>query len=297
MYSSLAKSVKNLLKNHQTMPQKRFGQNFLIDQGAMERILEAADIRENDLVLEIGAGIGNLTRELAKKAKKVVAIEKDLKMCEILRKLLEIEEIRNVEVVQGDIRKINPKFYLLNTKYYKVVANIPYYLTAYLIRNLLEAENPPKDMTLVMQKEVAQRVCSRPPEMNLLAVSVQFYAKPKIISYIKKSSFWPVPKVDSAIIKITPFAWAHSHYASKERASAFRMLFFKILRSGFSQPRKQLLNNLSRGLGLNREEVTSWLLKNNIQPTQRAETLSMDDWLSLTKSAFGDMQKTEVFKN
>lgn len=285
MYSSLVKSVKNLLKTVDALPQKKLGQNFLIDKSAMERILAAADIRQDDLVLEIGAGIGNLTQELAKKAKKVIAVEKDPKMCEILRKLLEIKKIKNVEVVAGDIRQIeNCKLKIEN---YKVVANIPYYLTAFLIRNLLENKTPPKDMTLVVQKEVAQRICARPPrpkgarlapqrgaaKMNLLAVSVQFYAEPKIISYIKKGSFWPVPKVDSAILKIA---------VNRKQKTKNRDFFFKIVRAAFSQPRKQLLNNLSNGLKLDKEEVKSWLLKNNIQSTQRAETLAIEDWVRLT---------------
>jgi len=161
-------------------------------------------------------------------------------------------------------------------------------MTAFLIRHLLESQTPAKDITLVVQKEVARRICTKPPNMNLLAVSVQFYANPKIISYIKKSSFWPVPKVDSAIIKID---------VQRLSSRINSHLFFKIVKAGFCQPRKQLLNNLVNGLKMAREEVTSWLLQNNIQPTQRAQTLSVGNWLSLTKSYLENIKEVEVLKN
>ncbi|GAI44688.1 unnamed protein product, partial [marine sediment metagenome] len=181
-----------------------------------------------------------------------------------------------------------------------VVANLPFYLTAPAIRKFLETKFPLELMILVVQKEVAQRICARPPKMNILAVSVQFYAKPEIISYVSKKSFWPSPKVDSAIIKITP---------TKPGDIIMKPgnvdLFFRIVKAGFSQPRKQIINNLTKGLALNqpnrlklnkpaqisscktwvgKEKIKSWLLKNNIQPTQRAETLFVKDWINLTKS-------------
>jgi len=141
----------------------------------------------------------------------------------------------------------------------------------------LESDNPPGEMVLVVQKEVAQRIAAQPPDMNLLAVSVQFYAKPEIEGYVSKKSFWPQPKVDSAIIKIVP----------RKSACSIRvnpLLFFKIVKAGFSQPRKQLINNLSKELGMDKTKVNKWLLKNDIQPTQRAETLTLQDWIKLTKS-------------
>jgi 16S rRNA (adenine1518-N6/adenine1519-N6)-dimethyltransferase len=161
------------------------------------------------------------------------------------------------------------------------VANLPFYLTAPVIRKFLESDCQPKEMILMVQKEVGQRICAKPPDMNLLAVSVQFYAEPKIISYISKKSFWPQPKVDSAIIKITPLGLSE---ISTIVRLLDRDLFFRIVKAGFSQPRKQILNNLSKKLKLNKEEVKSWLLKNNIQPGQRAETLTIKDWINLTKS-------------
>jgi len=226
--------------------------------------------------LEIGPGIGNLTQELAKKVKKVIAIEKDQKMVEILKETL--EDYENVEIIKGDILKLDPRTYNLKPKIYKVVGNLPFYLTAPAIRKFLELKNLPKEMVLVVQKEVGQRICARTPDMSILAVSVQFYAKPEIISYVSKKSFWPQPKVDSAIIKIVPKKLT----TNPELVD----LFFKIVKAGFSQPRKQLTNNLSQGLKLNRERVKNWLLKNSIQPNQRAETLTIEDWISLTKNFY-----------
>jgi len=133
-----------------------------------------------------------------------------------------------------------------------------------------------KEMVLVVQKEVGQRICAKPPKMSILAVSVQFYAKPKIISYISKKSFWPQPKVDSAIMKISNIR--------NQKSKKFKNLFFKVVKVGFSHPRKQLINNLSRGLKMEREKVKNWLFKNKIKPKQRAETLIIKDWLNLTKS-------------
>ena len=271
--------IKNLLKKYQIRPSKGLGQNFLIDRGVVKKVVQAAELTQKEIVLEIGPGLGTLTIELAKKAKGVISVEKDSKMIEILRETL--KDFKNIEVIQEDIRKINSKYCMPNTGY-KVIANLPFYLTAPVIRKFLEAENPPKEMVLIVQKEVAQRVYARPPDMNLLAVSVQFYSKPKIISYISKKSFWPQPKVDSAIIKITPLV------ASKNLAIARffdRALFFKIVKAGFSQPRKQLINNLSKELKIEKEKIKKWLVKNNIQPTQRAETLNLEDWIWLTKES------------
>ena len=266
--------VRGLLKKYKISPVKWLGQNFLIDEKVLRKIIEAAELSENDIVLEVGPGIGNLTAELAKRVKKVIAIEKDKKMVEILRETL--KNFTNIEIIEGDILKINLKPY--TSKPYKVVANIPYYLTSPLIRKFVETvEVKPQLLVLMVQKEVAQRICTKPPDMSILAVSVQFYAKAEIISFVSKKSFWPQPKVDSAIIKIIP----------RKSALPIRvnpLLFFKVVRAGFSQPRKQLANNFSKKLGIDKIKVREWLLKNKIQPTQRAETLNLEDWINLTKS-------------
>jgi len=279
------KNVRALLKKYQIRPQKHLGQNFLIDRGVARKIVEAAELNSQDIVLEIGPGIGTLTQELAKRAKKVMAVEKDRNMIAILGETL--KHLRNVKLVQADIRRlptvhtqqINSKIQI--PKQYKIVGNLPFYLTAPVIRQFLERTEArplyarPKLMVLVVQKEVAQRICAQPPRMNLLAISVQIYAKPKIISYISRKSFWPQPEVDAAIIKLK---------VKNQKLKVNKNLFFKIVRAGFSQPRKQLINNLSKGLKIDKKRVAEWLIKNGIQPSQRAETLGVDDWISLTKN-------------
>jgi 16S rRNA (adenine1518-N6/adenine1519-N6)-dimethyltransferase len=276
---ALQKDIKNLLNKHGCFPSKGLGQVFLIDRAVLSKIIETANLSPKDVVLEIGPGIGNLTQEIAKKVKTVITVEKDLKMCEILKETL--KDLNNIKVIHGDILKIlNSKFIIHNS--YKVVANLPYYIVSPVIRKFLETDNPPKEMVLMVQKEVAQRICSQPPNMSILSISVQFYATPEIISFVSKKSFWPQPKVDSAVIRI-----------SRIRTNLPRIdtnLFFKIVKAGFSQPRKQILNNLSKELEIDKEKIKLWLLKNNVNPIQRAETLSLDDWISLTNQVVENRQ-------
>lgn len=286
--------IKNLLKEKYVRPSKKLGQNFLISRNILKKIVTAANIEKTDVILEIGPGIGTLTYELAKKAKKVIAIEKDRKMVEILKETL--KDFSNVEIIEGDILKTNSKQQTANNKKkkllavncwlladYKIVANLPYCITSPVIRKFLESKNPPKQMTLMVQKEVAQRIMAKPPHMNLLAVSVQFYAKPKIISYVSKKSFWPEPKVNSAIVQFT---------VNSKQPTINMGIFFKTVRAGFAHPRKQLVNNLSnkacsnfaQGIELKKENTAEWLKQNKINPEQRAQTLTLKDWINLTKS-------------
>ncbi|MBI3631488.1 MAG: 16S rRNA (adenine(1518)-N(6)/adenine(1519)-N(6))-dimethyltransferase [Candidatus Staskawiczbacteria bacterium] len=290
---SSSKTIKELLAKYETKPSKGMGQNFLVNKSVLKKITESADLKSKDTVLEIGPGIGTLTAELANVVKKVIAVEKDRYMCQILKETL--KDYKNIKIINDDILKIEN----YKIKNYKVVANIPYYLTSPLIRKFLETKYPPEFMMLMVQKEVAQRICANPPspptnfvehethkkikkthdpklvggKMSILAVSVQFYATAKIISYVKKENFWPKPKIDSAIIKITPH---------KNIPPLSAELFFKIVKAGFSQPRKQLGNNLAKILKLDKQKINLWLSKNKIEPAQRAETLSVDDWINLT---------------
>ena len=291
--SSLLFAAARVLEKHKIRPSKGLGQNFLIDKEVVKKFIESAELKPNDVVLEIGPGLGVLTQELAKKAGRVIAVEKDPSMVKVLKELLGSRavakggeedlssspcwNVKNVRIVKDDILKINPKYYIIPNTKYKIVANLPFYLTVPVIRKFLESNYQPRGMILIVQKEVGQRICAKPPDMNLLAVSVQIYAKPEIVSYISKNSFWPKPKVDSAIIRIVPLINADRKLINAD-------LFFKIVRAGFSQPRKQLFNNLSKTLKFNKEKTKSWLLKNKIQPIQRAETLKVCDWINLTKS-------------
>ncbi|MCK4454343.1 ribosomal RNA small subunit methyltransferase A [Candidatus Parcubacteria bacterium] len=266
------KTIKEILKKYNIRPSKKFGQNFLIDKSVIGKVIKSANLKPFDTILEIGPGIGTLTIELSKQVKKVIACEKDPKMCEILNETL--ENLNNVKIIQGDILKIKSQI----PKSYKIVANLPFYLTAPVIRKFLEpGDVKPRQMILIVQKEVAQRLYAKPPKMSILAVSVQFYAQVKIIDYISKKSFWPEPKVDAAIIKIIP-------RSSTYYSAGFCERFFRIVKAGFSHPRKQILNNLSDGLKLNREKIKKWLSQNKIQPSQRAEILTIKDWLNLTKT-------------
>jgi 16S rRNA (adenine1518-N6/adenine1519-N6)-dimethyltransferase len=262
------KELKNILKNKDIRPSKRFGQNFLINENASEEIIKTAELKPNDLILEIGPGTGVLTEKIVKLANKVVIIEKDRNMISILKE--RFKDIKNIEIIEADILK-----YQIELKNYKVIGNLPFYLTAPIIRKLLEIENQPSLMALIIQKEVGQRICVNPPKMNLLATSVQIYSHPEIISYIPKTSFWPTPKVDAAVIKIIP----KENKINKPDSN----LFFKIIKAGFSQPRKQLINNLSAGLKIDKNKTGEWLKKNNLSPKQRAETLNIKEWLILTE--------------
>lgn len=253
--------VKNILEKYHLKPSLRLGQNFLIDENILKKIIAAADIKKDDVVLEVGPGLGTLTQALATQAKKVLAVEKDKHLVEVLEETL--KEYPNVDVIQSDILK-----YSLPSSAYKVVANIPYYLTSHLIRELLESKVPPSLIVLMIQKEVAERMMAKPPNMNLLAVSVQYYAEPKIISAVSQNCFYPKPKIDSAIVTLT----------AKPKKEESPDLFFKVVRAGFSQKRKQLANNLANQLKLEKKMVETILLQHNISPQQRAETLTIEDW-------------------
>ncbi len=267
-------SPKDILNSYGILPSKSFGQNFLINRGILDKIVRAADIKEDDTIVEVGPGLGVLTMELAKKAKRVIAVEKDRKMVEILKERL--KDLKNVEIIHADALKLSSINFSLPIGY-KVVANLPYNVATAIIRMFLE--NPPLgkqpgSMTLMVQKEVGQRICAKPPEMSILSISVQIYGKPEIISKVSAGSFWPMPKVDSAILKITNI---HNPEINTK-------LFFQILKAGFSQPRKQIGGNLAKGLKLNKVEVQAWLLQNNIEVDRRAETLSINAWVTLTKT-------------
>ena len=271
-----------MFKKYHFQPSKRLGQHFLISQKALQKIIQTAEISKKDIVLEIGPGLGVLTQELAQRAKKVIAVEKDKRMVEILKDVL--KDHRNTEIIHGDILDIirdSPSDTVLDSRTVseglslKIVANIPYYLTSPLIRLFLELKTPPQEMVLLIQKEVAQRICAKPPKMSLLAVAVQFYSQPKIISYVSKKSFWPQPKVDSAIIKIGQI---------KKPKNINQEKFFRIVKAGFASPRKQLINNLSQKLNLDRGKIKKALTQCHLDIQVRAENLSVEDWINLSAS-------------
>jgi 16S rRNA (adenine1518-N6/adenine1519-N6)-dimethyltransferase len=244
------------------------GQNFLEDQSALQKIIEAAEIELTDSVLEIGPGLGSLTRYLALSARSVTAVELDRKLFPALESVL--SPYKNIRLIQGDILKLNSAE-LMDKPGYIVVANIPYYITSAVIRRLLEAEVHPRRVVLTVQKEVAERICAEPGEMNLLALSVQVYGKPTITAFIPAGAFYPPPKVDSAVLRIEV---QDQSYLTTNLLDAF----FKLIKAGFSQKRKTLRNSLSGGLRVSQVESEKMLSGAGIDPGRRAETLSLEEW-------------------
>lgn len=262
-----------LLRRHHLHAHKGLGQNFLQDPFALEAIVEAAEIQPTDKVLEIGPGLGSLTRYLAVSAKEVIAVELDEKLIPPLKTVL--APYQNVHMIQGDILKLAPND-LIAENDYLVVANIPYYITSAVIRHLLESEPKPRRIVLTIQKEVAQRICARPGDMSLLALSVQVYGAPRIAAQIPAEAFFPAPKVDSAVlvVDIYPAPLIKEELLGK---------FFRLVKAGFSQKRKTLRNSLSSGLHISPTHAAELLTRANIDPQRRAETLSIDEWERLSE--------------
>ena len=239
---------------------KSLGQNFLKDHKVLERIAEVLDVKESDTVVEIGPGHGELTRRILKYSpKKLIAIEKDGELIDAFLEEL-VNAHPNLQIIQSDALKEIPQ-----VDYpYKLVGNIPYYITGHLLRTLQEVSRKPSIIVLTLQKEVANRLCSEPPKMNFLAATVQFWAKPEIVRYISKKSFNPSPKVDSAVVKITPLSPQPSE---KESLS-----YYALVKSLFKQPRKTILNNL-RDLGATKEILSD----EKINPSARPQDLEIKD--------------------
>lgn len=261
-----------LLKHYGLRAHKGLGQNFLQDPLALQKIVDAAEIQTEDHVLEIGPGLGSLTRYLARSAKEVVAVELDPNLLPPLRAIL--TPFPNARVIQGDILKLSPHD-LITEKDYLVVANIPYYITSAVIRHLLENDPKPRRIVLTIQKEVAQRICAAPGEMSLLALSVQVYGNPRIAARIPAGAFFPAPKVDSAVLSVDIY---RSPLVSPELLDTF----FRLIKAGFSQKRKTLRNSLASGLRIPPTEAADLLKSANIDPQRRAETLSLEEWKHLS---------------
>lgn len=265
-------NAASLLKRYDLRAHKGLGQNFLQDPFALERIVAAAEIQPTDTVLEIGPGLGSLTRYLAVAAKEVVAVELDADLLPPLKQVL--APYRKVRLIQGDILKLSPKE-LIAEGDYLVVANIPYYITSAVIRHLLEHETKPRRIVLTVQKEVAQRICAQPGDMSLLALSVQVYGKPRIATHIPAEAFFPAPKVDSAVLVV-------DIYSSPLVKEELLELFFKLIKAGFGQKRKTLRNSLSSGLHISPTKAAELLTGAGIDPQRRAETLSIEEWETLS---------------
>ncbi len=228
---------------------KSLGQNFLVNEGALDRIVQAADIAPTDTITEIGPGTGALTKRLAATGARIIAIEKDHRLIQPLRK-----QFPNIEIIEGDIMNWNPEHWKLTTGNWKLVANIPYYLTSHLMRLVLEQWPSPSLAVLMVQEEVAHRIIARPPDMNLLALSVQLFATPSLVMKVSRGSFRPIPDVDSAVIKLDPKTLDQEHREENQKILALAKKFF-------AHKRKQM------GIGPN--------------PSSRPQELSVDDWKRL----------------
>ncbi len=262
-----------LLKRYGLRADKALGQNFLQDDSALAKITDAAEISAEDAVLEIGPGLGSLTRYLAASARQVTAVELDPDLLNPLGAVL--QPYPNVRVVQGDILELNISE-LIDQPDYIVAANIPYNITSAIIRHLLEGDIKPRRMVLTIQKEVAERICAKPGDLSLLALSVQVYGKPSIAAKIPAGAFHPIPNVDSAILRI-------DIYKESLIPQALLPTFFKLIRAGFSQKRKTLRNSLSAGLNISPHETESILTSADIDFMRRAETLSIEEWKRLSE--------------
>lgn len=265
--------VPELLKAFNLSPRKSLGQNFLMSNAALKKIVAAAEVDGSSTVLEVGAGVGSLTRHLAMAARRVVAVEIDGKLIAPLEHVL--GDFGNVEIIQGDILKLDPAE-LMKENGYLVVANIPYYITSIVIRHLLEAESKPTRLVLTMQQEVVERIIAQDGEMSLLALSVQVYGKPQSILKIPAGAFYPSPRVDSAVLRIDLYPRPVIPNELLER-------FFLLAKAGFSQKRKMLRNSLAGGMKWQPARAEELLNKAGINPHRRAETLTLEEWERLVR--------------
>lgn len=269
--------ARALLRELNIRPRKGLGQNFLVDSSVVPRIVAAAEVGPQDAVVEVGPGLGVLTEQLAKSAGRVIAVELDDRLATVLRERL--AGCGNVTVVQGDILKLSVERLLKEAPggaplgedfRYKVVANLPYYVTSPVLRFFLEARPRPRLMVVMVQKEVAERIVAKPPEMSLLAVSVQFYGQPRIVRIVPAKAFYPAPEVESAILRIDLY--------ERPALDVDPDSFFRLVRAGFEQRRKQLPNSLASVLHISKDEAVKALEQAGLEPQRRAETLSLENW-------------------
>ncbi|MGO8950977.1 MAG: 16S rRNA (adenine(1518)-N(6)/adenine(1519)-N(6))-dimethyltransferase RsmA [Ktedonobacterales bacterium] len=273
--------LRSLLRRHGLRPNKAFGQHLLIDRTALTTLVEAADIASDENVLEVGAGTGVLTIELASRARRVVAVELDQAILPVLRETT--ANLPRIEILPSNLLDVDPSK-VFGGEPYKLVANLPYYITALALRHFLESPTPPRLLVVMVQKEVAERMAAAPGDMSLLGLSVQFYGMPRIIDQVPSEAFFPPPQVDSAIIRVDLFAEPPLNGDARE-------CFFRLAHAGFAEKRKQLHNSLARNLHLPRDTVGRWLAAAEIDPMRRAETLRLEEWLLLTRIVQDDIRQ------
>ncbi len=274
--SELLKKTREICKIMEIKPTRSKGQNFLINEKIYDDIVKAADLNEEDIVIEVGPGLGFLTTKLAKEVKKIIAVELDDKLANYLTLGVSAQASSNIEIVNEDILRFNLEKYFIENNYskvpeYKIVANLPYNISSIFLRTFLSSKYKPKSLTLMLQKEVAQRIIADVPDNNLLALSVAYYGKANIIREVKAGNFWPEPEVDSAVIKID--VDQDVKYNLEEDK-----LFFRLAKIIFSGKRKMIKNNLQAGLKIDGEELEKILKEINIDSHLRPERLNLSDY-------------------
>lgn len=268
---------RDLLSAHDIDPKKSLGQNFIHDEHILHRIVAAVDLSREDSVLEVGPGLGALTMQLAEKAGRVVAVELDDRLIPLLR--IALAPYRNVDLIHGDILEFDPAAHFPHEETYKVVANVPYYITGAIFEHLLTAERRPQTLGVTIQKDVAERIIAEPGQMSILSVSVQFYGRPAIAFNLAAGSFWPAPRIASSFLTVDC-----TDRPVRAGQVANERLFFRIVKAGFSQKRKQIHNNLRQIEG-EKPAVLAWLKRAGIDAKRRPQTLSVDEWIDLYESA------------
>jgi len=256
--------IKNICREYGITPSRQRGQNFLINEAIVKEVIQTAELNKDDVVLEIGPGFGILTEKIAVRAKKVLAIEIDKTLVNILKK--KFFDFKNAEIIQDDIRCFDSDKYGL--KKYKLIANLPFNLTGFVLRKFLTAKNKPESISLVLQKEIGKKIIAQSGEMTKLSLMVQLYGQVEIIREIKSGNFWPRPKVDSVIVKIRPF----------KRINFDQEKLFQFIRAGFSSPRKYLLNNLIKSGIIEKDKAIKKFQNLGLNLKIRAEELSVEDW-------------------
>ncbi len=271
---------KATLNQYGLSPKKALGQNFLYDDQILAQITTAAEINPDDVVLEIGPGIGALTKHLSVVSGKVIAVEIDGRLMPILED--QLDSYKNVEIVQADILKLPLRVYVADG--FKVVANIPYYMTGILLRHILSGDRRPSMVVITIQRQVADRLTAKPGQMSLLSTTAQYYGDIEVLFGIKAGSFWPRPEVDSAVVRIRIHPGPLLNKDEEES-------FFRLVKIGYSQKRKQLQKNF-RALGYPSSKLYKILSEANIDGRRRAQSLSIEEWMELTRALSRDISPT-----
>jgi len=278
-----ALDIPAILRKYDLNLKKSLGQNFLSQTSVLEKIVDSADLPVNAEVLEIGPGLGTLTRHLATQARRVVAVEIDQRFIPILQDLL--VDFKNVDILHGDIMEANITEIMESSDYY-VVANIPYYITSALLKHLLEAEKKPAKIVLTVQKEVAERICAEEGDLSLLALSVQVYGSPQKVLTIPAGAFYPPPTIDSTVVAV-------DLYPQPVIPIQNLKVFFQLAKAGFSQKRKTLRNSISAGMRLKPAQAEDLLKQAEIDPQRRAETLALAEWRVLISVYLENIKQSE----